>query len=92
MPSFDLPDVFLNDFGVPVVYRGKSTRGILDMPTEVIAGGMVLTTDYALTVKAADVPGIGYNDPVTVGGVAYTVRETRLQDDGTFAIVYLQKT
>lgn len=92
MPSFDMPDVFLKDFGVPVVHRDRTSTGILDMPTEVIAGGMVLTTDFALTVKVVDFPGIGFNDPVQVDGVAYTVREVRLQDDGVFAIVYLQKT
>jgi hypothetical protein len=91
MPSFDLPDVFLKDFGVPVLHRGREARGILDMPTEVIAGGMVLTTDYALTVKTADLPGIGFNDEIRVDGVNYTVREVRQQDDGVFATVYLQK-
>lgn len=92
MPAFDLPDVFLKDFGIPVVFDGKSATGILDMPTEVIAGGMVLTTDYALTFKTADLPSLGYGNQVKVGGSDYTVREVRSQDDGTFSIAYLQKT
>jgi hypothetical protein len=90
MPAFDLPDVFLSDFGLDVVHGAARCKGILDMPTEVIAGGMVLTTDYALTFKTADLPAIKYGDQLTVGGKPYTVREVRSQDDGTFSIAYLQ--
>jgi hypothetical protein len=92
MPSFDLPDVFLSDFGATVVSGGTTGKGILDMPTEIVAGGMVLTTDYALTFKTATFPALGYGSALTVDGVAYTVREVRLQDDGVFSIAYLQKT
>jgi len=92
MPAFDLPDVFLADFGVTVVSGSTTGKGILDMPTEIVAGGMVLTTDYALTFKTATFPSLGYNSAITVDGTAYTVREVRLQDDGKFSIAYLQKT
>ncbi len=85
-------DGFLTDFGVAVTNGVTTTTGILDMPSEVIAGGMVITTDYALTIKANVYPNLKYNDSLTVGGVAYTVREVRLQDDGAFTTVYLSKT
>ena len=52
---------------------------------------MVITTDYALTIKASVYPTLKYGDSLTVAGAAYTVREVRLQDDGAFAVVYLQK-
>lgn len=87
-----MPDVFLSDFGLDVVHGSIKVKGILDMPTEVIAGGMVLTTDYALTFRTADLPTLKFNDALTVDGKAYTVREVRLQDDGVFSIAYLQKT
>ena len=58
---------------------------------EVIAGGMVITTDYALTVKSSAFPGLKYADALTVDGAAYTVREVRAQDDGQFSTVYLSK-
>ena len=61
------------------------------MPSEVIAGGMVITTDYSLTVKASVYPNLKYGDALTVNSVAYTVREVRAQDDGQFSIVYLSK-
>lgn len=84
-------DAFLADFGVPVTNGMTTTTGVLDMPSEVIAGGMVITTDYALTVKSSVYPDIKYGDALTVNGAAYTVREVRAQDDGKFSIVYLSK-
>lgn len=84
-------DVFLADFGVTVTNGAVTTTGVLDMPSEVIAGGMVITTDYALTVKSSAFPGLGYGDALTVAGAAYTVREVRAQDDGQFSTVYLSK-
>lgn len=84
-------DVFLADFGVTVTKGAVTTKGVLDMPSEVIAGGMVITTDYSLTVKSSALPGLQYGDALTVAGAAYTVREVRAQDDGQFSIVYLSK-
>lgn len=84
-------DVFLADFGVPVTDGTTATTGVLDMPSEVIAGGMVITTDYALTIKSSAYPNLKYGDALTVNSAAYTVREVRAQDDGQFSIVYLSK-
>jgi hypothetical protein len=84
--------VYLNDFGVSVTAGAISGVGVLDMPGQLLAGGMVLSTDYTLTCKAADFGGLLYGDSVTVNGVAYTVRETRLLDDGGFVEIGLQKS
>lgn len=86
-------DTFLStaEFAVAVTNGVTATTGILDMPSEVIAGGMVITTDYALTIKSSVYPTLKYGDSLTVGGSAYTVREVRLIDDGAFSTVYLQK-
>lgn len=85
-------DAFLGDFGVSVTFGAYTAKGILDMPSEIIAGGMVLTTDYQLTFKSTALPGLGYQSSITVDGAAYTVREVRAQDDGKFSIAYLSKT
>lgn len=87
----EILDPFLADFGVSVTDGTTTAKGILDMPSEVIAGGMVITTDYALTIKSSAFPNLKYDDPLTVDGAAYTVREAKLQDDGKFSIVYLSK-
>lgn len=86
------PAVFLRDFGVPVTDGTTTSVGILDMPTEVIADGMVLSTDYQLTVRASEYGSKKYGDTLTVNGAAYTVKECRLLDDGAFAMIYLSKT
>jgi hypothetical protein len=84
-------DVFLADFGVPVVAGSISGVGILDMPTQIVADGMVLTSEYALTVKASEFGGLLYGDGITVDGVNYQVREVRKLDDGKFCEISMSK-
>ena len=88
---FTESDVFLNDFGVAVTFGSYTGKGILDQPTEIIAGGMVLTTDYQLTVKTSAFPGMDRGDSITVAGSTYTIREVRAVDDGLFSNVFLSK-
>lgn len=83
--------VFLNDFGVSCTAGAISALGILDMPSQVISGDMVLTTDYSLTARAADFGGLKYGDGITVDGVNYQVREVRKLDDGAFVEIGLTK-
>lgn len=86
------PSVFLNDFGVTCTAGAVTGLGILDMPGQVIADGMVLNTDYSLLVRTADFGGLLYGDSITVNGAAYTVREARKLDDGVFSELLLQAT
>jgi riboflavin synthase alpha subunit len=83
---------FLTDFGVSCTSGATTALGILDMPGQLIADSMVISTDYQLTCKASDFGNLKYNDSISVDGVAYTVRETRLIDDGRFCEVSLMKT
>ena len=82
---------FFNDFGVSCSAGAVSALGILDMPTQVLAGDQVLSTDYTLTAKASDFGNLLYGDAIAVAGVAYTVREARLIDDGVIVELGLQK-
>jgi hypothetical protein len=84
-------NLFLEDFGVSCTAGAISALGILDMPSQIISGDMVLSTDYTLTARAADFGGLKYGDSITVAAVPYTVRETRLIDDGAFVEIGLQK-
>ena len=84
--------VFLNDFGVSCTTGAVSALGILDMPSQIISGEMVLTTDYTLTARAADFGNLIYGDTITVNGEFYQVREVRKLDDGAFVEVGLQVT
>lgn len=84
-------DIFLADFGVTVTNGIVTGAGVLDMPSEIIADGVVLTTDYKLTVKTSDFGGLLYGDGLTVNGVNYTVRNAMLVDDGSFTELSLMK-
>jgi len=92
MALTDLPDTYLADFGVDCVAGSVTAKGILDMPSQVISDGMVLTTDYTLTAKAADFGDLLYGSEMNVNGALYTVREVQLQDDGIFCQIALQRS
>jgi hypothetical protein len=85
-------DLFLEDFGVTCTAGAATAKGILDMPSQVVADGMVLTTDYKVTCRTSVFGTLKYGDSITVDGAAYTVRENMLIDDGKFCEIMLQKS
>ena len=84
-------DVFLADFGVSVTAGAVSGFGILDMPGELVADGMIITTDYSLRCEASKFGGLIYGAAMAVDGVNYQVRENRLIEDGKFCEITLLK-
>ena len=84
--------IFLADFGVTCTSGATTALGILDMPSQIISDGMVLSTDFTLTTKASDFGALIRGAAITVDSVGYTVRETMLIDDGKFVQIALQKT
>ena len=92
MPITEDLDVYLADFGVSCTAGATTANGILDMPGEVVAGGMVLSTDYSLTTRFSNFGTLISGDSITVDGTAYTVRENRPIGDGKFVEIALQKT
>ena len=86
-------DVFFSaaGFGVSVTKGAATGVGILDMPSEVVADGVVLTTDYKLLVKTSDFTSITRGDAITVDGNDYTVREPMLLDDGKITQIFLMR-
>lgn len=91
MPLNEDLTVFLNDFGVSCTAGAVTALGILDMPSQVISGDLVLTTDYTLTARTADFGGLLYGDGIAVNSVNYQVREVRRLDDGAFVEISLQR-
>jgi hypothetical protein len=76
--------LFLADFGVTVTSGAVTGLGILDMPGQVVAGEMIITTDYRLTAKTSEFGGLIYGAAVTVNGINYQVRDAMKIDDGEF--------
>jgi hypothetical protein len=85
-------NIFLADFGVSCTAGAVTAVGILDMPMEVLAGDQVLSTDYTLTARASDFGDLQYGSEISVNGVPFTVRETRLVDDGAFCQIGLMRS
>jgi len=83
--------LFLTDFGVNVVAGSASGLGILDMPSELIVDGQVISTEYTLTCESAKFGDLLYGSRLTVNGAAYTVRANVLISDGVFTQLSLQR-
>lgn len=85
-------DLFFS-FGASSVTAGAvSGLGLLMMPGEIIADGMVMTTDYELTVKTSEFGNLEYGAGIVVDAVPYTVRNVKPIDDGRLSIVQMQAT
>lgn len=88
----DDASTYLADFGVDVVAGAVTGLGILDMPSELILGGQVITTEYTLTCEASKFGNLLYDSQITVNGVAFTVRANILLNDGLFTQLSLQRS
>ena len=84
-------DIFLADFGQAVIRDGVSYKGILEEPDEIVADGLVMTTDYELTGKTSELGSLVFDDIISVDGDNYKVRQARKIDDGKFCLVSLNK-
>lgn len=85
-------DTFLDDFGSAVVWGQVTGSGILDSPTELVAGDRSLSVEFTLTVKTSLFGNTKYGDTLTVDGSTYMVRETMRIDDGQLSMIVLSKT
>lgn len=86
-------DAFFADFGVTgTLAGGAAVTGIFDRDYMASLGGQVSATGPAFGVKTSDVAarGIAFGTAITIGGTAYTVRDT--QPDGTGVTLLLLET
>ena len=84
-------DLFFSDFQDTVVFSSATYKGILDEPDEMIADGVILTTDYQLTAKTSDLGSAAFDSTLTVNSVNYKVRSVKKIDDGKLCILSLTK-
>jgi len=92
MPFTEDLDTFFIDFKDSVIYDNAEYIAFLDQPDEMIADGVVLTTDYELTGKTKDFGSILFDEVIQVNDEDYKVRSVRKIDDGSLCKVSLTKT
>nr|BAR31329.1 hypothetical protein [uncultured Mediterranean phage uvMED] len=93
MALSDNNDVFVGgEFGVSCTAGSKTGFAILSEPSQVMADGQVLFSDYSIRAKASEFGNLQANDQIFVNSVAYTVRETMFDTDGQLVTISLQKT
>lgn len=92
MPFTEDLDTFFIDFRDSVIYDNAEYIAFLDQPDEMIADGVVLTTDYQLTGRTKDFGSILFDEVIQVNDEDYKVRSVRKIDDGSLCIVSLTKT
>ena len=85
-------NVYLDDFGVSCTSGGTTEKGILEQPDQILAGDMIISTEYELITKTSDFGTLVSGDSITVDSVSYTVRDLRKENDGVFCRISLQKT
>ena len=85
-------NAMLNDFGVSCTSGGTTGKGVLNQPDQVLAGDFIMSTDYVLRAKTSDFGSLIAGASITIDSVAYTVREVRKLNDGTFCELSIQKT
>lgn len=90
--SNDLDVFFDNPFTVSATSGATTGNVFFDQPDQVLAGDMVLSTDYQITAKTSDFGTLLAGASITVNSVAYKVRETRQIGDGLLCEISLQKT
>jgi len=84
-------NVYLDDFGVSCTSGGTTAKGILEQPDQILAGDMIISTEYELTAKTSDFGSLVSSDTITVNGTAFTVRDVRKENDGVFCRLSLSK-
>ena len=84
-------NAFFNDFKVDVFYDNETYEGILEQPDEIIADGVVLTTDYELIAKSSDLGSLNFDEVLEIDKIKYRVRNARKIDDGNLTKISLMK-
>jgi hypothetical protein len=86
---------YLADFGVPSSFTSGATTYtplvIFDEPDEGILGNRGISTQYEITYRTGDLPGLTNGSSITVKGQIYTLREPPKKiDDGAFSHAWLE--
>ena len=81
---------FFADFGVPAIFGDSTAIVLLDQPEANILDDRVQTTQYQITFRTADLPGLKHGSWIQVDGKQFSVINVRPVDDGVFSVAPLK--
>lgn len=89
-------DVYFADLGQNIYFNGKIKKGLLNMPDEILAGDLIVATDYELRVQTLDFEDVVLGDvlEIFVNNIKgkYEVKTKRMEEDGKLTVITLSKT
>jgi hypothetical protein len=93
MLTEDLDVLFSGPDAVDVTIGASSYKALLDKPDQLVSEGMMVSTEYELTMKTSDLAAVEeLVSEVVIDGDTYTIRSApRKFDDGLLSKVLLSK-
>jgi hypothetical protein len=92
--SLDLAALYADhgvDVSIDVDGATQTARGYFTAPGAATLGGAGVSTDYAVEIATASLPGLRTGGTVTISGVIYKAREIWPLDDGSIRRVTLRR-
>lgn len=88
--SEDLDD-FFTDFGVNATFGAETVKVLFDSPESIVAEGMVISADYAITYKSGVFAALAHGSTIVVDGTSYKVNNIQAIEDGKLTRATLSK-
>jgi hypothetical protein len=82
---------FLDDFGIVVTAGASTFKALFDIADDLVGGGVVISTDYVLTVRSTDIVGMVDGDTLSISSTNYEIRRILKIDDGALSRVVVSK-
>ena len=88
MFSEDLSVLFA-DFAVDCTFGSITAQVVFDQPDDAFVSNMQVITEYQMTYKTGDLPGLKHLSVVSINGQTYSVKDVRKLNDGGLSIAGL---
>tara|TARA_B100001778_G_C18578530_1_gene626242 strand:+ start:1010 stop:1300 length:291 start_codon:yes stop_codon:yes gene_type:complete len=89
-------NIYFADLGQDIYFKGKAKKCLFNTPDEILAGDLMISTDYVIQVQTLEFSDVSLGDTLTikVNNVRedYEVRAKRMEDDGKLSLITLSKT
>lgn len=73
------------DFAVNCIFGSITALVIFDQPDNAFVSNMQVLTEYEMTFKTGDLPGLKHLSVVSINGTNYSVKDVRQINDGALS-------